>query len=935
MSEQNDNQENSNNNNVNNNATCVVCYKNVEIYSIGMCEHPVCYECSTRMRVLCGQNECPICRQDLPKIVFTKNIKPFRHLKKGNLYDTRYSVYFDSPSIQEKFTQLLAHVCTLCEEKQIFSTFHALKDHMRRKHELHYCDLCVENLKIFSFERRCYSRADLVQHRRKGDIDDKSHKGHPLCEFCDFRYMDNDELFRHLRRDHLYCHFCDADGLHQYYSSYDYLRDHFRQEHYLCEEGDCAEEKFTSVFRTDIDLKAHKASIHGKHLGKAAAKQARTLELEFTLAPRGDNRNGGGRRGGQLHGAAGPSSSRNNISNDYGIGNNSRDYSESQSHGNRYTFDTESHFVRQPDVQSTEEFPSLGNSAPTIPNLNQSKSQGRGNLTICGSIKSKTLAITDENFPALGPESSTNSGSSKTVNLSVYSSNKSGPSGLQRAQNVASNVSIHVNHKTNGSITTRVSGPNIRIRPSQLSMDSEFPALGRGDSSTSTANAMNSAAQWTKVTCVKSNNSLKASNSKAKKIAPAPILNSTPPASPTSFTDAFPSLPKSTRLKKQLSISVSSNAPSSSSLERQVPAENNTELNLAGDSSKVNSKKKKKKKVKSISSGNNSSGNESTACKLNVNASTNLVQSDRQPSNQLNITSANSKKNARTVNENNSNVNLNNEKLENSLISKQNINDSTSTAKDNATGTNISANDTPRKRSELKIDSLNRTTNGLHNIEDFPALDKTVLRIIKSNPPPGFGAAATVTPPPPPGFAVKFNNMTLDCPNNGLTFTNSSGESYSILPDEHINLYSYVPPPDFQKRNKNLVAKISEVLGLLESIEEFRYISGLFRQGSCSAEDYYKRCRSAMGIDAFANVFPEMLVLLPDIRKQRELYYLHKKEIGENIKSLELCVTCGQVVQAGSDSKFHYSTHTLDNHFPALGEAIGMQSSNTWVRKGT
>jgi hypothetical protein len=46
------------------------------------------------------------------------------------------------------------------------------------------------------------------------------------------------------------------------------------------------EEKFTSVFRSDIDLKAHRANVHGRALGKAATKQARTLELEFTLAPR-------------------------------------------------------------------------------------------------------------------------------------------------------------------------------------------------------------------------------------------------------------------------------------------------------------------------------------------------------------------------------------------------------------------------------------------------------------------------------------------------------------------------------------------------------------------------------------------------------------------------------------------------------------------------
>lgn len=48
--------------------TCVVCFKNVDIYSVGDCDHPVCYECSTRMRVLCRQNECPICRHDMQKV---------------------------------------------------------------------------------------------------------------------------------------------------------------------------------------------------------------------------------------------------------------------------------------------------------------------------------------------------------------------------------------------------------------------------------------------------------------------------------------------------------------------------------------------------------------------------------------------------------------------------------------------------------------------------------------------------------------------------------------------------------------------------------------------------------------------------------------------------------------------------------------------------
>ncbi|KAF4529921.1 hypothetical protein B566_EDAN018058 [Ephemera danica] len=273
--------------------TCVVCFKNVEFYSVGQCDHPVCFECSTRMRVLCQQNECPICRQDMPKVIFADQVRPFRNLREKS-WERKYKIGFANEAVEAAFRRLLLHSCKVCQNRPEFKTFAALKDHMRREHELFYCDLCVDNLKIFAFERRCYKRSELGQHRRRGDSDDRSHRGHPLCEFCDERFMDNDELFRHLRRNHLFCHFCDADGYHRYFGqfndfchrSYDYLREHFRNEHYLCEEGDCKEEKFTSVFRSDIDLKAHRAMVHARTLGKAGAKQARTLELEFTLAPR-------------------------------------------------------------------------------------------------------------------------------------------------------------------------------------------------------------------------------------------------------------------------------------------------------------------------------------------------------------------------------------------------------------------------------------------------------------------------------------------------------------------------------------------------------------------------------------------------------------------------------------------------------------------------
>ena len=107
-----------------------------------------------------------------------------------------------------------------------------------------------------------YSRGELATHRRKGDENNSSHKGHPLCEFCQARWVDDDELFRHLRRDHFFCHFCDVDGKQVYYENYDDgLKEHFKQEHYLCEEENCANEQFTSVFRDEIDLKGNDINV--------------------------------------------------------------------------------------------------------------------------------------------------------------------------------------------------------------------------------------------------------------------------------------------------------------------------------------------------------------------------------------------------------------------------------------------------------------------------------------------------------------------------------------------------------------------------------------------------------------------------------------------------------------------------------------------------
>nr|SVE83509.1 EOG090X01BP [Daphnia pulex] len=328
-------------------ACCPVCFKDVEIFSIGICDHPICHECSTRMRVLCKEDACPICRQELTKVYFVKKAKPYQLLA-SNLYpmDKITKIHFESAYLQDVFEKLLVHICYSCPLKPTFQNLQILKDHLRKEHELFFCDLCVENLKIFSQERRAYTRQELALHRRKGDPDNTSHRGHPLCNFCDQRYVDADELFRHLRRDHYFCHFCDADGLNHYYCNYEDLRKHFHDAHFLCEEGECKDEKFTCVFRTEIDIRAHKAQTHSQSLGKAAIKQARTLELEFTLAPRsGENKGRNGRR-------VGPRASDKQESNNVAEQQTSRPAAVSS--------------VVSADIGNPEEFPSLSTGSGSV-----------------------------------------------------------------------------------------------------------------------------------------------------------------------------------------------------------------------------------------------------------------------------------------------------------------------------------------------------------------------------------------------------------------------------------------------------------------------------------------------------------------------------------------------------------------------------------------
>lgn len=408
-----------------------------------------------------------------------------------------------------------------------------------------------------------------------------------------------------------------------------------------------------------------------------------------------------------------------------------------------------------------DEFPSLGGNA--VSSTHRPSSRKTSGLTIRAGLQGG-LAVTDENFPALGPEA--------TLSLRVNTSSSGERPISSIVTSKPTNVSIHLNHRpssgvSSGIVTTRVSSSqNVRLKEKDPfpALSNQFPALSNTKMAAPIANTV--ATQWS---------SGKESESKLSLVkSKSPTQPPPKPPQPKTFhiEDDFPSLstrfdtgcsvkldskPHDTKYKKASSISipVADNRPS-------VAKESNNG-NISSDSDIGNKKSSKKKKKKSginnASSSNNSSGNETkpnAASFKKINNNTTNVEKDKKKKqkDETNKIEAGKKRQE----------NQENEKPEIVL--------------------------TERKRSELMIGKLVSQSQPemKMDINDFPVLG--------NSRPPGFSEISKAPPgfentnsksTPPPGFSITLNSVARP-PSNDLTFTNSSGQSYPITPGKLCSL---------------------------------------------------------------------------------------------------------------------------------------------------
>ncbi|XP_013862372.1 zinc finger protein 598 [Austrofundulus limnaeus] len=84
--------------------TCVLCCQDNDIFALGKCDHPVCYRCSTKMRVLCDQKYCAVCREELDKVVFIKKLEAFQSLPYQHFpCEKKHDIYFADEIIFAKY----------------------------------------------------------------------------------------------------------------------------------------------------------------------------------------------------------------------------------------------------------------------------------------------------------------------------------------------------------------------------------------------------------------------------------------------------------------------------------------------------------------------------------------------------------------------------------------------------------------------------------------------------------------------------------------------------------------------------------------------------------------------------------------------------------------------------------------------------------------
>ncbi|KAM7273157.1 hypothetical protein ACFE04_027821 [Oxalis oulophora] len=305
--------------------SCAVCAEELEWVAYGLCGHlDVCSNCVVRLRFICNDQHCCICKVESGVIFitkalgdYTKMIRDFSSFPNNPIegrtglywYHEPTKSYFDDFDHYKTIKAMCKLSCVICEDgrdeknertkkRKDYKNVDQLRGHLFHRHGLFFCSLCLEGRKIFICEQNLYTKEQLNQHVKTGDSEVDGNeserggfKGHPSCEFCQNPFYGDNELYLHMSTEHFTCHICQKKnpGQYVYYKNYDDLELHFRHEHFLCEDEACLEKKFI-VFTTESEMKRHNTKEHGGRMSRS--KRNAALQIPISFQYRGSNEQG-------------------------------------------------------------------------------------------------------------------------------------------------------------------------------------------------------------------------------------------------------------------------------------------------------------------------------------------------------------------------------------------------------------------------------------------------------------------------------------------------------------------------------------------------------------------------------------------------------------------------------------------------------------------
>ena len=296
---------------------CSICSHPIEFVAQTSCDHEMCSVCAIRMKLLFKSKDCVFCKQPIKYITIGKSTQetatrfPYAHIK--------WQLYYTSVDAFYHVMNLLRFTCPIsdCDHqwntylnfttvsrnqgispiemddirytKQTHAGFKELAIHLKQHNEkvangYKFCDVCVKDSKRFVSELNVYPTDLINSHVRSGDkpflqsnvSDSKditveithmkdvvnplfNFDGHPLCQFCNNRFVDQEYLKNHMKQRHEECSLCKQSGKSVWFRHLNELKSHYKQDHIVCEHCD----EGLIGFADEIDHINHLAQVHG------------------------------------------------------------------------------------------------------------------------------------------------------------------------------------------------------------------------------------------------------------------------------------------------------------------------------------------------------------------------------------------------------------------------------------------------------------------------------------------------------------------------------------------------------------------------------------------------------------------------------------------------------------------------------------------------